>query len=399
MSLAAAIAGHTQSPETSTTPDRALNINLRLRPTGSQHVARVRHAIEELTTTLERWFGQAPIDLVTVIERHWRASPDEAAGGKPVVLDVPWWLPANDRTLEREIAAAMAQWYWSAVVGHPETTPWLREALAIYTGNRLAHEHLEGRHFHTERLFGGFLSYVVRPLLISTDAAEPRPRLRQFDAWGGERRRIVAEASLQSHRLAAGLHTFERYIGWPMLQQALSAIAMLPDDEPLEPDDLTTVFNTVSGRDTAWFFDQVLDLSREFDYAIEWLQSERGGDGAFVTTVSARRIGDGVFSGTGDRPIDGFEAGRAMVVAIHFADGTTVRERWDGRADRREFRFESRARAVSAYVDPDLVLLLDANRFNNGQRLDARPAAVPVRWSLQWLTWLQDLMLMTTALA
>ena len=44
-------------------------------------------------------------------------------------------------------------------------------------------------------------------------------------------------------------------------------------------------------------------------------------------------------------------------------------------------------------VDPDRVLLLDANLTNNGRTLAPRGPAAATKWSLRWMVWLQDLLI------
>ena len=48
------------------------------------------------------------------------------------------------------------------------------------------------------------------------------------------------------------------------------------------------------------------------------------------------------------------------------------------------------ARAVTAQVDPERVLLLDANYTNNSRSLAPKTNAAARKWSLAWLVWLQD---------
>ena len=58
------------------------------------------------------------------------------------------------------------------------------------------------------------------------------------------------------------------------------------------------------------------------------------------------------------------------------------------------FQIDGQVAAVSAEVDPDRVLLLDANRTNNSRTLRRAPAEnAATRWSLTWLVWLQDQLL------
>jgi len=91
-----------------------------------------------------------------------------------------------------------------------------------------------------------------------------------------------------------------------------------------------------------------------------------------------RREGEAVF------PVD---------VAVRFADGAVERVRWDGRERWRALRFERPARAVSAEVDPDRVLLLDVNLTNNSRTLEPAAGRAATRWSVQWLAWVQDLLM------
>ena len=138
--------------------------------------------------------------------------------------------------------------------------------------------------------------------------------------------------------------------------------------------------------------------SNVFDYAVERLDSvpvgsrgfvepapgaplqfqESANPGLFRTTVVLRRIGEAKF------PVD-------MVVT--FEDGERVRETWDGQARWRPFIYEKPARAVSAQVDPDRVLLLDVNYTNNSVTLRPQAGAAADHWTLKWMVWLQDLLM------
>ena len=53
----------------------------------------------------------------------------------------------------------------------------------------------------------------------------------------------------------------------------------------------------------------------------------------------------------------------------------------------------SPSRATSVHVDPQRVLLLDVNYTNNSRTLRPRSGEASLKWGLQWMVWLQDLML------
>lgn len=147
----------------------------------------------------------------------------------------------------------------------------------------------------------------------------------------------------------------------------------------------------------AWFFDQVYRSSNVFDYAIGSFESapvvirgftddaeaepqftESRSPGTYRTTVVVRRLGEAVF------PVD---------VLVTFEDGHEVRESWDGLERWKAYTYDWPARATTAQVDPDRVLLLDVNYTNNSRTLEPEAEAAATKWSLKWMVWLQDLML------
>ena len=54
-----------------------------------------------------------------------------------------------------------------------------------------------------------------------------------------------------------------------------------------------------------------------------------------------------------------------VVLEAKFDDGSTVRERWDGKDRWHRFAWDRKAKLVSAEVDPDHGYWLDRDPFNN----------------------------------
>jgi hypothetical protein len=81
------------------------------------------------------------------------------------------------------------------------------------------------------------------------------------------------------------------------------------------------------------------------------------------------------------------------ITRITFTDGSTVDEPWDGRDRWRAFRLSRNARIAKVEVDPDRVLLLDVNYTNNTWSATPRAAEAASRWSMRWLTWVQEMLL------
>ncbi len=162
------------------------------------------------------------------------------------------------------------------------------------------------------------------------------------------------------------------------------------------PEEFFAVLDEVTGKDHAWFLEQVYQSSNTFDYSIDRLVSEpiaaRGlmespqgltfqetrVEGQFRTTVVVRRLAAGQF------PVD---------VLVTFSNGEQAREKWDGRGRWGVFTFDRPVKAVSAQIDPERVLLLDTNYTNNSRTLEPRTEQAATKWTLRWMVWLQDLLM------
>jgi hypothetical protein len=169
----------------------------------------------------------------------------------------------------------------------------------------------------------------------------------------------------------------ERWLGWPTVQASLSKYFDRGRFSHPGPDDFFAAASETSGRDLTWFFDQVQRSSNVFDYAVQDLRSTSD-DARFRTTVIVRRYGEGIF------PVEIF---------VRFEDGEEIKETWDGRSRWAQFTYERQARAVSAAVDPERVLLLDINYTNNSRTLRPEGRRAATKWSSKWLVWLQDALL------
>jgi aminopeptidase N len=145
-----------------------------------------------------------------------------------------------------------------------------------------------------------------------------------------------------------------------------------------QPSDFFQAIGDASGRDLTPFVDQVYRGSNTFDYGVQQLTSTPAGAGQFRTTIVARRFGEAIF------PVD---------VVTTFSDGSTRTERWDGVERRIVYRYDTNVRARSVQVDPKRVLMLDVNYTNNSRTLQPRAGEASLKWSLKWMTWLQDVLL------
>ena len=337
---------------------------------------RVADTVTSTTNLFAEWYGPLP---------HPKSGE--------IVVTSRWLAPDSDRSLERSLISDLAQQYWLRREGWPASAQWLAEGLALYSTVRGIHETLEGRHPVSLRYFGGFVPFALRLTAWSPSPLGPRPRVRTLPD--------VPQPDARAQRAALALHTLERYLGWPAFQQVLEALQTQapPDGDPVAH--LNAIVSGQRGRDMTWFFDEAFRFDAVFDYGIESFTSElnAGDRPAYVTTVSLRRYGDGIFAGTSEPRSGPYASGRSLPVLVRFEDGTEVRDWWDGREAAAELRYVSASRGVVASVDPEVFLVLDADRTNNTRTLQRHVDPIGVRMALRWILWLQDAMVTYSGLA
>jgi hypothetical protein len=334
-----------------------------------------------------RMIGRPPATALTVVADTGGANA--AARDEPGTIRVPapFLASARGMAIEAAIARAVGRAFWQSAVRCDDEDGAIVEGLVRYTATMatiaqygpLRAPAVTG--FYEQRWLGGLMPWVIR---------------FEVPAW----RSLSADSPDAAARTAIAMESLARWIGPPTLEAAFRALTAARRDGCISWRDLQQAADDVSGLDLGWFFDPVFGVPRLFDYGVEAITSEHASSDAraFHTRVVIRRYGDGIFTGSADRPGGAFEAGRGVELRVRFADGSERTDYWDGRAERRTFEYDEPAAAESAVVDPRSVILLDANRTNNSVTLKPRTREASAAWSIRWLVWLQDLLLAYSAL-
>ena len=151
--------------------------------------------------------------------------------------------------------------------------------------------------------------------------------------------------------------------------------------------DFEATLNQVSGNDWDWFFDETFRSAGLTDYSISALRSTRipsvhdsagppSDTGVFQSEVLVERTGS---------------VRIPVSVKVVFDDGIEFREYWDGQGKWQRFNYERPARVTLAEVDPDNLLVIDINPFNNSRKgTPEAVSAATIRWSGRWMFWLQN---------
>ena len=380
----------------------AVQMRLLLQPE-HQHLAQRHFAAAAATLRYYgEWFGPYPYPALTIIDPAYQSTSDGMEYPTLFTAGTRWLSPAQSNDPEYVVIHETGHQWWQGMVANNEVLhAWLDEGINEYADSRVQSIAFQPNYL-VQRFFGGFIPWQYRDIALqrATDTNYMNTFRRHADRdalatptyllWPG------THQSLSYHKAALMLHTLERFHSWEVMQRVLATFFTRWKFKHPAPDDFFAVLDEVTGQDHKTFIEQAYSNSHVFDYAIERLDSSniawRGlGDAPsgqayeqqtldrlYRTVVVARRIGSGQF------PVD---------VLVTFADGHQERERWDGLARWQTFTFDRPARAVSAQVDPERVLLLDTNFTNNSRTLQPAAEQAATQWSLHWMIWLQDLLM------
>jgi aminopeptidase N len=296
------------------------------------------------------------------------------------VAGTRWLAPWTWSELEEVTIHEAGHQFWYGIVATNEFEhAWMDEGLNTYATAKVMGEAFPDRFRAVGRYFGGLLPWPYKDVRWSReidgnylddyrDAAgketQATPSWQYYPAVAG---------STTYDKTALWLATLERQIGWPTVQKILATYFSRTAFRHPTPEEFFAIASEVAGHDLTGFFDQVNRSDATFDYAVGDVTG-RGTN----TTVVIRRLGNGVLP---------------VRIRITFDDGSKYEEGWDGRDRWRVLQLGKPTDVKSVEIDPDRVLLLDVNYTNNSWSAAPRAEAAARKWSLRWLTWLEDLLL------
>lgn len=321
---------------------------------------------------LTEWLGTPEFSHITVDASRRRPAASVDAGA--IFVGRRWLTPDRDYATDRQVVAGLASLFWPVSSRH---TPWLSNGLAVYTAGRAIDE-LFPRQVATERFLGGMVPFAIRQAPLSPPD-RGRPRIRRFQE--------TAIDDEHASRAADGLYAVERLIGWPAVQQA---IRELRRREVIDPDAMDDVFSVQSGYPMHAFVDRLVN-GAPIDYAVTSMTSTPRGSDADRFDL---RIG---VSRTGPSPLADTDG--EVAIAVTLADGTRFDDYWDDREPAAVLSFVGASPVTRAALDPDALLIADADRSNNVLVVDQRWSARVKLIAAYWAIWLQQAMLTYAGLA
>jgi hypothetical protein len=289
--------------------------------------------------------------------------------------------------------------YWYGLVATNEfEAAWLDEGINTYsTGRVLAKAYGPGA---LPLVFKGLpLSSIIRlPKIFDFEldrvAAIHTVRLDPVTAWSWKFYNRGSYAANVYMRAATLLNTLEALLGEPTWPRIMRTFHMRYRYHHPTQAEFIAVVNEVAGKDMTWFFDELFEATKPFDYGVgslasvpmpaqlrgvfdkdgtreEWtakkieaLEAAAAKDGEgpeplYRTTVVLRRFGTARMGG--DAQVE---------VLVRFRDGSTETRTWDGQERWARLEFVKTVEAESAQIDPRGIWLIDENLANNSKTAD-----------------------------
>jgi hypothetical protein len=359
-----------------------VDMRLLIQPEHESQIERHFAATRVALRSYGQWFGGYPYGHITIVDPAYQSG----AGGMeyPTLLTAGTrWLTAwTDGDLEDTVVHEAGHQFWYGIVGTNEFEHgWMDEGLNTFSTARVLATDFPPFH-GARRYFGGFIPWVFGDITRSRADWDRLTGYRQGptdDALATPT--FKAPAASVEHitydKTAVWLDTLEHWLGWPVLQTAMSRFFARGAFLHPGPDVFLSDLQQAAGRDLTGFLDQTYRGSAVFDYGVESLSSARD-NGRVTTRVVVRRYGDGTF------PVD---------LLVTFENGEQITDRWDGLDRWHEFRYARESKARSAVIDPNHTLLLDTNFTNNSRTVEPRGGEAATKWALHWMVWLQDALL------
>jgi hypothetical protein len=388
---------------------------------------------EKSLAFFEEHYGPYPYKVFTIVDPE----PDSEIGGMeyPTLItgDTTWFRDPTYFT-EQAIAHEFGHQYWYGMVATNEfEDAWLDEGINSYTEVKAL-----------DAIFGHDTSAFNRPYANGGDYEVHRleylslPDYDPVTRWAFRFRNIDSYGGVTYGKSSTLLATLENLIGRETMNEAMrtyflryrfthpttedflrtieqvaiaqgkaipitprspapstSATTLASGIEPLRVNVFSasspSTVPAISGDSPASasnsslrsYFHQAVYGTQILDYAVDsiscdpvqwWLPEPHNKKQIqYLSTVYLHRKGDFILPVTAE---------------IVFDDGTRVRERWDGVDRWTKFAYTRNAKVASVEIDPEHVILLDSNLFNNSYTITSNPSPARKLTNL-WLSFNQ----------
>ncbi|HEY7182455.1 MAG TPA: M1 family metallopeptidase [Blastocatellia bacterium] len=377
------------------------------------------------------WYGNYPYNTLTIVDPPYNG---DGAGGMeyPTFITAGTsWRAGRDQNPEEVIVHEFGHQFWYGLVASNEfEESWLDEGFNTYSTAKVLKAAYGANVVPFD--FAGIKwfyfpveiphPYEDRILTLQGKFSDPilTPAWKFYDQFS---------YGVNSYpRTDLTLSTLERYLGEDLMARVMREYQQKWRYRHPASQDFFDTVDRVTGQDFSWFFDQFVKGVGDLDYKLAGINSERQGEKAglfdkggrkievkaaeqnddekdknatYENEVAVRRMGEAWFpvemlftlkdgSRISAKPVNT----RDGVIEYRLTDSKDGRqwgETWAIKDRWKKFRFTTGSKLVTAEIDPERKVLLDANLTNNS-KTDSSGVGGAIRWSSGAMYWVQALM-------
>jgi hypothetical protein len=371
-----------------------VNIRLLMQPA---HLPQARRYLDAIRAAIKRfglWYGRYPYPTLTIVDPAYGGLgsggmeyPTFITAGTSLLLN--GWPFERVRIPEDVTVHEYGHQYWYGLAGSNEfEEAWLDEGITSYSTGRVM-----------DRVYGADTS--VAALLGLHVGETDELRVENAPSLVFDRIRQPAWTYSDSYgfysytKPALMLETLERMLGEPTMAKVMRTYAERWRFRHPSSDDFYAVANEVSGRDLSSFFRQVVEGTDVVDYEVASLSSEKTPADEGRLSTSTMMTSESAPSKTApytSKVLVRRRGGVVMpqIIQLTFEKGRVERIDWNGEERWKKLTRVTPDRLLTAQVDPDHRIWLDANWVNNSRRVTP-DRTVAVTWTARALFWVQQL--------
>jgi hypothetical protein len=333
--------------------------------------------VQQTMKRFDDWYGPYPYAQITVVDPPHGAM--EAGGMEyPTFItgDSGWFIPKGVHFIQLVTEHEFGHQYWYGMVATNEfENGWLDEGINSYSEAKVL-DNIYGNDASILNWMGAQLGEPAYQRLAYLEAPDfdPISQLSFRDMS------LSSYGAITYGKAASMLISLEKIIGEPTLRNAMHTYFMrYRFTHPTQQDFMRTV-NEVAGQDLSWFWNQAVYGTQMLDYEVlradstpvRWYDEklkEKKGETEYETQVILHRKGDFIF------PVE---------AVVKFDDGSTTRERWDGKERWVRYVYRKKAQVESVALDPAYQVPLDSDLLNNSRVTETQHAAalkIDVYWT------------------
>jgi len=365
---------------------------------GDRYITAMKNSLEYL----DEHIGKYPYPIITVIDPPIHGIFSSGMEYPMLITGLSsCLLPVGVRTIETlAVHEFVHQYFMQMVATHEVEEPFLDEGFTTYYEGRIL-DHYYGSSSSTVDVMGITVGNIELNRADYFGMGNPKIAENTRRSWqfkdGGY-------GKISYNKTAVWLRTLEGMVGIETMDEIMKTYFQRWKFKHPSALNFIAIVNQVVtknhgeqfGKNLNWFFDQVMYGTELCDYTIASIQnyatfSEAGYIDDFENcTIPQEKENDELRS-----IVTIHRLGEMMLpveVLVHFEDGSTILEKWDGKARSTRFEYTGSKAVTCAEVDPERKNYIDKNFINNSLTVETQKKGVH-KYLTQFISWLQHAML------